>query len=434
MGATTSLAGDTLTVTPGDTARTTVRIANSGPLVDQFTVDVVGDAGEWVRVEPPVLNLLPGTEGEVTLLFTPPRDGSVAAGPVPFGARVVSREDPAGSVVVESAVEVLPYTDLRVELVPRTIKCRSRARCELVVDNAGNYPLGVEIAVSDPEDALRLAVDHPTLTIAPGTSAFLRLRVRPHDRFLRGQERRHPFQVVVAVGDVPPMAAEGTVVQHQLLPKWLLPAVLVLLALAIVAVTLWLTLVKPSIESAARDTAAALVKAEQARLEDKADTAEKKAAAAEEHAAAVEKKTGDANTAAAAAPSVTSPEGVDIARGQAFDFRVTTTPTATPNPADFPTFTAPTPIPDGKTLVITDLVLQNPRGDAGTLRILRGDQILLEFGLNNFRDVDYHYLEPLTFPPGQELKVAVNCQLPGAPQPPTGKCTPSVSFSGRLAG
>jgi hypothetical protein len=78
--------------------------------------------------------------------------------------------------------------------------------------------------------------------------------------------------------------------------------------------------------------------------------------------------------------------------------------------------------------------MQNPRGDAGTLVIKRGDQVLLETGLANFRDLDYHFLEPLTFSPDNPLTIEVSCQTPGAPEPPTGKCRPSVSFSGRLSG
>ncbi|PPK67662.1 hypothetical protein V5P93_005313 [Actinokineospora auranticolor] len=431
MGATTSLAGSELAVTPGEMVSTTVRVNNSGQLVDQFAVDIVGDAAAWSRVEPPLLNLLPGTEGEVTLVFAPPRDGTVPAGSVPFGVRVQSREDPAGSMVVEGAVEVGPYTDLRVELVPRTLNCRSRGRCAVVLDNASNHPLAVEVAASDPEDALRLRLNYATLTVEPGRAVFLRLRLKPKDRFLRGPERRHPFRIAVSTDGTAPATADGTLVQHQLIPKWLLPALLVLLALAIAAVTLWFTVLKPTIQSAARDTAAEVVAAEQAKLADKADTAVRKAAAAEERAVAAEKKAD--GVVPSTPPPVTGPGGVDVSRGQAFDFRVVTDAAATGDPGQFPKFTGDG-VPDGKTLVITDVVLQNPRGDSGTLRILRGEKVLLEFGLSNFRDVDYHYLEPLTFPPGEELRVAVNCQVPGAPEPATGKCRPSVSFSGRISG
>jgi hypothetical protein len=435
MGATTSLAGRELSVTPGGTVSSTVRIRNSGTLVDQFTVDVVGDAVDWVRVEPDLINLMPGTEGEVLVTFAPPRDSTVRAGLVPFGVRVLSREEPAASMVEEGAVQVEPFTDLQVELVPKTSKCRRKAKHELIVDNAGNYPIAVELFADDPEDELKLDIDHQALTIQPGTSAFLRLRARPHDRFLRGAERRHPFQVTAVAAEAAPVTANGTVVQQQLLPKWLLPALLALLALAIVAVTLWFTVLKPTLQSAARDTAAQVVKEEQQKLADKADRAEQKADAAEKKAADTQQKLVEGALAGAgdAPPAVTAPGGADVSKGQAFDFRITTDPVATANLAKFDEFTTD-PVPDGKTLVITDLVLQNPRGDSGTLRIMRGDKVLLEFGLSNFRDVDYHYLEPLTFPPGQQLKVAVNCQLPGAPEPATGRCHPSVSFSGRIAG
>ncbi|HVK20122.1 MAG TPA: hypothetical protein VM677_02055 [Actinokineospora sp.] len=435
MGATTSLAGKELSVAAGATVSSTVQIRNSGTLVDQFTVDVVGEAVEWARVEPDVINLMPGTEGQATVTFAPPRDSSVRAGVVPFGVRVISREDPSLSRVEEGTVQVEPFNDLQIELVPKTSKCRRSARHELVVDNAGNYPIAVELDAADPEDELKLDIDHRSLTIEPGTSAFLRLRARPHDRFLRGQDKRHPFQVTAMTAEAAPVTANGTVVQQQLLPKWLLPALLALLALAIIAVTLWFTVLKPTLISAARDTAEQVVKEEQKKLSDKADAAEAKAAKAEERAAEAEKKVGEGGAVAAAnlPGPVTGPGGVDLARGQAFDFRITTDAVATTDLNDFDGFTAD-PLPDGKTLVVTDIVLQNPRGDSGTLRILRGDQILLEFGLSNFRDVDYHYLEPLTFAPGQQLKVEVNCALPGAPEPATGRCRPSVSFSGRMAG
>ncbi|MDQ3029804.1 MAG: hypothetical protein M3R09_07225 [Actinomycetota bacterium] len=82
-------------------------------------------------------------------------------------------------------------------------------------------------------------------------------------------------------------------------------------------------------------------------------------------------------------------------------------------------------------------MLQNPFGDSGILRIIRevsreGEDpeqtVLLEVGLNNFRDLDYHFVQPLRFQPGETIVLAVNCQTP----PPRARCTPSASFSGRI--
>jgi hypothetical protein len=193
---------------------------------------------------------------------------------------------------------------------------------------------------------------------------------------------------------------------------------------------------KPTIQSAARETAKTEVAAAQAKLEEKADNADKRATAAEQKAAAAEQKAaGNPGPGGPVAPPVVGPGGVDISTGSAFDTRIALEVTANANPASFTTSANADPaVPPNKTLVITDLLVQNPHGDNGTIRILRGNKILYEFGLANFRDYDYHSIAPLTFAPDQKLQVAVNCQTPGAPEPATGKCKVSVTFSGRIAG
>lgn len=433
MGATTSLASRQLSVTPGSTTETKVVVRNSGTLVDQFNIDIVGDTREWVAVEPKVMNLMPGQDGEVSIKFSPARDGSVPAGLVPFGIRVLSREEPARSSVEEGGIQVEPYTDLQVELAPKTSRCRSKAKHQVVVDNAGNYPVSVEVLTADPEEELHLSLDHNILTVAPGTSAFLKLRAKPYDRFLRGAERKHPFQVTVLAGETPPITAQGTVIQQQLLPKWLLPALIALIALAVVAATLWFTVLKPTVVSAAREAAVDAAQEENAALSEKAEKASEQAAAAEQKAAAAEQKAAAAvpGGGAAGPGPVTGPNGVDISKGSSVDFRVTTTSDPTPADDTFKTFSVNPVLPADKVLVITDVFLQNPRGDGGLIQIRRGDKILHESGLDNFRDLDLHTVGQWTFAPGESLVVAVDCDTVATPG---GKCSPSVSFVGRLAG
>ena len=438
------MASRQLSVTPGESIEANVLVRNNGTLVDQFSLDIVGDAREWVEVVPRVMNLMPGQDGEATVRFAPPRNSSVLAGPVPFGVRVLSREEPGASSVEEGEIEVAPFTDLQVELTPKSSKCRSKAQHEVVVDNSGNYPIGVDVITEDPEEQLRLTLDHSSLMVQPGTSAFLKLRAKPHDRFLRGNERRHPFVVTAVSGDLPPITTNGTVVQQQMLPKWLLPAAAALVAVAVALTVLWFTLVKPTVQTAAREAGKTAAEQVQAKMQDQVDLADRKAVAAQEQAAAAQKQAAAAATAAGtnggngtggARGATTTQDGVNIASGSAVDFRITTGAAADPNPDAFENFAVPTgAIPANKTLVITDIIMQNPQGDAGRLRILRGKEVLLEVGLANFRDLDYHFLEPWTFGPGKPLKVQVSCQAPGAPAPANGDCTPAVSFSGRLSG
>jgi hypothetical protein len=443
MGATTSLASRQLSVTPGQAVEATVLVRNNGTLVDQFTLDIVGDSREWAEVTPHVMNLMPGQDGEATVRFAPPRDSSVPAGQVPFGVRVVSREDPPNSSVAEGAVDVEPFMDLQLELSPKTSRCRTKAVHEVVVENSGNYPIPVEVITNDPEEQLKLSLDHSTLTVAPGTSAFLKLKAKPYDRFLRGADKRLPFGVTAIAPDQPPVNMDGTVVQQQMLPKWLLPAAVAVLAAAVVLTVLWFTLVKPTVQTAAREAGKSAAEEAQAELKDQAELAERRAVAAEEKANAAQKKVDEmaANggppdgAPAGGRGATTDDKGVDISNGTAVDFRITTDADAQADPAEFESFTVPAgAIPPDKTLVLTDIILQNPRGDSGTLAIKRGDDVLYATGLQNFRDMDFHFLEPWTFSPDQPLTVEVSCQLPGAPEPATGKCTPAVSFSGRLSG
>jgi hypothetical protein len=84
--------------------------------------------------------------------------------------------------------------------------------------------------------------------------------------------------------------------------------------------------------------------------------------------------------------------------------------------------------PNHQPLDISDLVFQNPMGDSGILRVMFGSTVVLEEGLDNFRDLDYHYVVPLHVDPDQPVVVAVACTAPG---PGAAQCTPSVSFSGK---
>lgn len=430
-------------MTPGQAVEATVLVRNNGTLVDQFSLDIVGDSREWAEVTPRVMNLMPGQDGEATVRFEPPRNSSVPAGQVPFGVRVASREDPPNSSVAEGSIDVEPFMDLQLELSPKSSRCRTKAVHEVVVENSGNYPIPVEVVTNDPEEQLKLSLDHSVLTVQPGTSAFLKLKAKPYDRFLRGNDKRLPFGVTAVAPDQPPVNIDGTVVQQQMLPKWLLPAAIAVIGAAVVLAVLWFTLVKPTVQTAAREAGKSAAEEVQAELEDKAELAERRAVAAEEKANAAAKKVDD--MAAAGGPdagsggggrgATTDEKGVDISDGSAVDFRITTGADAQPDPAEFESFKVPAgSIPPNKTLVLTDIILQNPRGDSGTLSIKRGDEVLYATGLQNFRDMDFHFLEPWTFSPDQKLTVEVSCQLPGAPEPATGQCTPAVSFSGRLSG
>lgn len=438
MGATATLTSARLVVEPGAQTDCTVVVRNSGHLVDQFVVDVLGDTARWATVEPPVVNLMPGDQAEVRVTFKPPRSADAPAGSTPFGVRVRSREDPPGSVVEEGVVEVGAFSQVAVELMPRRSRGARKGVHEVAIDNTGNQPVSVEVLVVDPDDMLRFRLDQSLLVVAPGTAAFVPLKVLPRDRFLRGPEQTHPFQVLVNDGTGPPITADGALIQRQILPKWLLPALLALIALALILVMLWFTVLKPTIASAAKEA----VKEETAAQDAKIAAAVDDALAAKEQAAAADQKAQASNNALGIdAQGNPTGDGTGVPPGGAeetpvpkasTDFRIEANAAPAGGSGTFAAFDADPALPADKTLVISDLVLQNPRGDSGILRIVRqtpdDEFTLLEVGLANFRDLDYHFVQPLRFNPGDKVLLTVNCQNP------TDRCRPAVSFSGQLEG
>ncbi|HEY0637303.1 MAG TPA: hypothetical protein VGD67_06625 [Pseudonocardiaceae bacterium] len=436
MGAAAALPAS-VTVEPGREATCPVVVTNTGSVVDQYRIEVVGEAAAWTTAEPAVVGLLPAESATVTLRFAPPRSAGLISGAVPYAVHVSSQEDPLGSVVEEGVVEVGAFTELTVELSPITATAARRARYEVVVDNAGNHPVDVELRGIDREDLLDLRLERTRLTLEPGTAAFVALRVSPRRRFLRGKPVRHPFQVEATFGTGERQAADGTMVQRQLLPPWLVPALITAFILALALVVLWLTVLRPVVRSAAR----AAAQAEVAEVAEQAQQAEQAAGAAQAAAGAAQQELG---TAQEDIKAVAKKAGLDPDNPQAdvttteepasdlMDFRIQANSRVVTNPRAFTEFPFTPTDKANEVFLLTDLVLQNPRGHRGTLQILREREdetsVLYEIGLDNFRDHDQHWVAPWRFRAGDQVIVAVSCQNPDATVP----CTPAVSFSGRI--
>jgi hypothetical protein len=392
-----------------------VRIKNTGTVVDEFSIDVLGDAAGWAAVDPPTVSLCPGADATVRAVFSPPRLASTPAGQVPFGLRVRSKEDPAGSAVEEGSVQVGSFMEPHAELVPRTSRGSSSASHDLAVDNRGNTRLSADIEAADADRQLRFDVKPPAVVVDPGMAGFARVRVRPAKRFWRGQPKTRPFQLYVKPAGGLPIALDGTLVQESILPPWFMRALLALLVAAILLAVLWLTLLKPTIQSAAADAVASPL----ASLKN------------------------DVNQALGNAGLPTMP--ANGGGGGGGGASPTPSPTTASSGGGSPTPAAPTPTPgveiaglgtpiDGRldsanksfpstgTLFVTDFVFSNPNGAAGQLVIMRNTTPLLQLRLENFRDYDLHFVTPIVITTGQQLNLSLACT--------SSPCDPAVFYSG----
>jgi type II secretory pathway pseudopilin PulG len=429
MGAAVGFDAARIQVVPGETTEVGVRVRNTGQVVDQFDLDVLGEATAWTAVEPASVNLLPGAEQTVRLRFSPPRSPDVAAGDTTIGLRVLSHEDTAGSVIEEVVVSVAVFTEIVADLVPRTSRGSRRGRHELAVDNAGNSRTMVDIQPLDPDRQLEFRLDTSRLDTEPGTATFVDLQARPVKRFLRGQNKTLPFEVTVTPEGGAPQTVSGSMLQEAVLPKWLMIAALAVAALVAVMMGLWYTVIRPEVQSTARQA-----------VERETDKLAETIASAQSQAASAAAAADEAKEAAGIGPGgpgaggtteptpTTTPEPRGPAEAafapSATDLRITTE-TDPGTPGEFTTFTSEPP--EDKLVWVSDMVLQNPRGDSGILQVRRGEDVLFEVGLDNFRDLDYHFIQPVRFSQDEAIVVAVDCRNPG-----TTACTPAVYFTGQI--
>ena len=173
----TSLEPPATSVAPGDSTVVRLRVRNTGDTVEEYRLSPAGEAAGWARVEPDVLRIYPGAEGTAEVTFAPPRTSDAVAGPVPFGIRVEPREHPEAGDVAEGRLTIGPFTELRAELVPRTLRGRRSARGRVAIDNLGNQPLTASFSTRDNGDAFGVDVNPGAVQVAPGRAGFAELQL-----------------------------------------------------------------------------------------------------------------------------------------------------------------------------------------------------------------------------------------------------------------
>lgn len=408
MPALASVSPNRTSVVPGDKASVVVTVRNTGSVVDELTVSIVGEAAAWTTVEPRVVPLFPGAEAKVTLTFTPPRSSAAPSGPVDVGVKVVSREDPGGSTVEEAVVEVAPYTEVAAELVPRTVRGSRRAKAELAVDNRGNAAVRASLSPLEADAQLTFECDPGAFDVEPGRAGFSTVRIKPVKPFLRGADRTFPYRVVAEVPGERPMVADGVFVQTAVLPRWMVRLLGLLAILAVAILAMWQFVLTPAVQSAARTAASKQV-----------TTAASKAAL--ETARAVGKLPADpSNPTSGVGGGLLATLSDDGQGGTSEAKRIAVE--AAPGATTASSYSA---APKEKRFLMTDIVLQNPQGDTGRIRIKRGDEVLIESALENFRDLDYHFLAPYVFS-GKDIVVEVECKNAANGQP----CRDAVTVGG----
>lgn len=248
----TSLEPASTTVDPGTSTSVRLRVRNTGDVVDEYRFEPVGDLAPWTTVEPPTLRLYPGTTGTVELTFAPPRTPDATAGPNPYAVRITPTEHPEAVTVPEGNVTVTPFTEVRAELVPPTVKGRFRGRPRLAVDNLGNTKVTASLAGSDTGDHLTYEIRPGNVQIEPGRAAFADATLRPRQVIWFGAKEERPYKLAVRRSGAEPLEVDGMYVQRGFLPRWLSAFFGFALALAVAFVMIWISY-QPQVRSSATE-------------------------------------------------------------------------------------------------------------------------------------------------------------------------------------
>ena len=446
MGASAQLSATELTVEPGHSTTATLTVRNNGSVVDRFSFESVGSASRWISFSPDTLSLFPQASGTVNITLAPPRDPTVAAGSTPFGVRVISSEDPEEGVVEEGSIEIGAYSDVAAELLPRVTRGRRWARAQLVIDNRSNCPYRADLEGRDPSTALTIALNPVTAMVPPGAASFVKVRIRPKQTFWRGPSTNKPYGVVLktqpltgASGDAAPPAAappasggsvavataqlpavgphkreivaDGSMLQESLIASWVFKALAALVALAVLFTILWFALFKPQIKS----TALNAVRSQQQSQGNSGNTGSNSG----NNSGAGSQNGGTGGSSSNVTTAVPPSGGNSSSSGASSSASVNGTGTANGN-GTTTIFT----VPSGRTLEITDILVENSAGNSGVISLERGGTVLMQWALANFRDLDYHWIVPTVFGSGSKVQMVVS----GCPN----ACTPGIYYAGNL--
>jgi hypothetical protein len=445
MSTSASLDTPTLVVEPGSTGSAVLQVNNTGQTVESYQLEVVGPDSAWMTIEPATLSLYPGTSGTATLTAAPPRSAAVAAGSRAFGVRVLPVDHPDDMVVPEATVEVLPFADLGGELLPRTSTGIARGRHRLAIDNRGNAAVELTVSGRAETDQIKIGISPRSILVPAGEAIFSRVRVTPVRRVWRGSARTHPFELTAAAPGGESVVVDGGYQQQAVIPSWVPRLVAACLVLGLLLVGVWYALMRPAIRSSANEaaekaaaTAVPSVLAERGvKSGDNIVTTPKPNSTGNGGGQTNSQAPPPAQPTSTSAPS--RPTSTSTAARPQPGARVITSnrfvsiqvqDAADGNVASSGTFTTPV----RSLLSITDILLQNPQGDFGSMSISVNGAPFQFVALENFRDDQTPLVTPVQVPAGSTVTVAVICRSPGTPAGASKapRCFESVTLNGSL--
>lgn len=357
----------------------TVTLAASGDLSSFVRIDVatvIVDTNQIVDV--PVAVFVPSTVEPGT--YTISADVSIAPEPVHGEAVASDATSVHPSIETATAIAVVEaHIDYTIALQPARSRGATAGRHIVRLANTGNVMVTVELVGGVATDDVTLRLGQPSMSVAPGLTGLVPVRIEPPTTYWSGPFHDHDFTLVATSAEGRSDEFIGTYQQGPRVPNWVGPAAAGAGIALLLGTIAWFALLRPWVQDTADEAAADAIEQDRAALRERIADLEAAAAEAEE-----------------------------LPLGTPIDVRLDVAPTGGNSEQDAIEFET------GTMISITDVVWQNPTGAVGTASLRRGDEILLQSELANFRDYDLHFVAPFQFDENDELVLDVECRTPGA--------------------
>jgi len=192
-----------LDVEPGERVSTSFMARNAGPRVDHLETTVEGVPGSWVIEQPPVVQLLPNDQRELSVSLAPPKRPESVARSYPIAIRIQSQADPSQITEIRGTLRVLPYFDWEIDLQPRKVTGVSKGTFEVQLTNRGNAELDVQLEASDPEAGCLYTFSPQRAMVPPGTGKVAELSVESRVPLPSEMTRTYLFTVTARAPAAP---------------------------------------------------------------------------------------------------------------------------------------------------------------------------------------------------------------------------------------
>ena len=387
-------------VTPGTVAVLQLTVVNLGDTTDTFVLTTAGMAAGWSTINPATLTLFGGTQQNVDIEVFAPLLPSTTAGPTSLSIRIIPQSDPDDVRSAETTLNIASSFDRRLDVLQPALRGRRSATYEMMLENRGNTQASCRLHLVDPSGRVEAEFDPPAAGVEPGGSTLIRMKVHTKGFQWERRARTIPFRIDADQPGSPTATSGATFVQTPMVPERLVGRLIALATVAAMLLAGWFGLVKPAIRDAA-------------------DTAVREAVP---------------ETTTTLAPTVEAQPGVTVAtsvpESDADKGTIINIPLSVSVPVG-QSDTAVYKVPAGQRLRVTDLIVQNPNQDQGSLLILRGSLPLYTYNMANmYSDISAQVITPIEFLAGEELIVQVTCS--GLGDQTMTSCFQNVFASGLL--